>query len=93
MSDPINAANIEEKSIKTASCSNVTSSSYEPTFLQSYCMGDQCVGEKTKTACESVDVVTITDGKLNSSWGQDSIGDCVWIESAPPLNQCQVKYR
>jgi hypothetical protein len=73
-------------------CKNIQSDTQELTFLQAFCMGSMCLG-KTKTECESIDVVTSENGFLSETSGKDGTPDCFWIEEAPPLNQCQPKYK
>lgn len=63
------------------------------TYLESYCMGDYCMPQSTKPDCEAVDVVTISNNKLDPSWGKDNIADCVWTESPiKTIPSCNIKY-
>ena len=79
--------------LEQPSCKDIQSDTPELTYLQAFCSGLHCSDQTTKADCESVDVVTIENGKLSESWGQDRIVDCIWIEELPPPNQCQPKYR
>ncbi|PIR43203.1 hypothetical protein COV24_04125 [candidate division WWE3 bacterium CG10_big_fil_rev_8_21_14_0_10_32_10] len=80
---------------ETPSCRDIpktTDSIAGMTYLESYCLGNYCYPKTTKDACETVDVVTIKDRKLNDSWGQDGTADCIWIEDTTSIN-CQVRYK
>ena len=70
-------------------CSEVSDTSEEQTFLQSFCAGEICIGETEKEACESIDVLLIENGVLSEVAGQDGISDCVWIEEEV---SCKPKY-
>lgn len=49
------------------------------TFEQSYCQGDQCHSAKTKSECESKDIIKIENGRITSS--KDGKVDCEWTEN------------
>lgn len=80
----------------SASCHDISRSRLPNTgmtFLESYCIGNYCSPETNRNACESVDVVSVNNGRLNESWSQDGIGDCIWVQTQSKLNQCHIKYK
>ena len=75
------------KAIK--SCSEITYLTESADFLNSFCRGDFCINNKSKSSCEAVDILSLKNNFLPQEGGEDGITDCVWIEKG---SLCKPKY-
>ena len=76
----INTIQTVNSNTNTVSCTNINRNPPELTFEMSYCDGDYCSNAKTKTDCESTDVVKIQNNEIVS--GKDGKTDCAWSSTS-----------